>query len=110
MKRRVRKQPAIVALIVVLMVQGEILLGRDFFEPTIGKAQAGQEQEQSKAQAQAEPEKIVAGPKDIKEKTAVYFFVGWLWAAIGVLIYVLRLKIKEVDRLYALKFFTPDRK
>lgn len=60
--------------------------------------------------AEAQPEKIITGPKNIKESTAIYVFLGWLWISIGVLIYILRLKIKEADRLHAIKFFTPDKK
>lgn len=60
--------------------------------------------------AQAEVEEIVARPKNIKEKTAIYVFLVWLWISIGALIYVLRLKIKEADRIHALKFFSPDGK
>jgi len=73
-------------------------------------SQVAQQQEEQKVQAEVQPEKIVAGPKNIKESTAIYVFLGWLWVSIGVLIYILRLKIKEVDRLHAIKFFSPDRK
>ncbi len=56
-------------------------------------------------QAQTQPEKIVPGPQNIKERTAVYVFLGWLWVSIAVLVYFLRLKIKEIDRIYVLRFF-----
>jgi hypothetical protein len=56
-------------------------------------------------QAQTQPEKIVPGPQNIKERTAVYVFLGWLWVSIAVLVYFLRLKIKEIDRVYNLRFF-----
>ncbi|MEW5900116.1 MAG: hypothetical protein AB1715_01495 [Acidobacteriota bacterium] len=62
------------------------------------------------AQAQAQPEKIIGAPRNIKERTGIYVFLGWMWAAIGALIYFLRLKITEVDRLYASRFFAPDKK
>jgi len=61
-------------------------------------------------QAQAQPEKIFAAPQNIKERTAVYVFVAWLWAAIFVLVYILRLEIKEADRLLELKFYRDDKK
>jgi hypothetical protein len=60
------------------------------------------------AQAQAEPEKIYSGPKDIKERIAIFVFLGWLWLSILVLIYVLRLKIRESDRLNNLGYFETD--
>lgn len=52
-----------------------------------------------------EPGKIIPSPRDIKESTAIYIFVGWVWLSIIVLVFVLRAKIKEVDRLYYLRFF-----
>jgi hypothetical protein len=61
-------------------------------------------------QAQAQPEKIVAAFQNIKESSRTYVFLGWMWLSIAVLIYFLRLKIKEADRLYEIKFFSPDKK
>lgn len=49
---------------------------------------------------------IMPSPKDIKEKIAIYVFVGWLWLSIIVLIFILRAKIREVDRLHNIKFFS----
>jgi len=49
---------------------------------------------------------IEPAPKDIKEAVGIYVFLGWFWLSIFVLIYILRQKIKEVDRIYRLKFFT----
>ncbi len=68
--------------------------------------QSVQEQQETAPQTEAEEEKIVPSPKNIKEGTAIYVFVGWMWLSIFVLIYILRLKIKEVDRLYRIKFFS----
>jgi hypothetical protein len=61
-------------------------------------------------QAKPQPEKIVAPPGNIKQRTAVYVFLGWMWGSIAVLVYFLRLKIKETDRLYYARFFSPDKK
>lgn len=60
--------------------------------------------------AKEAPDKVVPSPKDIKEGTAIYVFVAWMWLAIVVLIYILRLKIRESDRLYEIKFLSPDKK
>ena len=57
-----------------------------------------------------EEDKIIPSPKDIKEQIAIYVFLGWMWLAILVLIYFLRLKVKEVDRLYKIKFFSESEK
>lgn len=69
---------------------------------------ARQVEGQTEAEAHQEetvPEKIVAAPQDIKQKTAILVFVAWMWVSVLVLVYFLRLKIKEADRLYRLRFF-----
>lgn len=72
-------------------------------------AQQDMPEEQSQA-AQAEKEKIVSSPKNIKESTDIYVFIGWIWLAVFVLVFFLRLKIKEVDRLYRLGYFSQKKK
>jgi quinol-cytochrome oxidoreductase complex cytochrome b subunit len=59
--------------------------------------------------AKAQPESVVPSPANIKESTAIYVFVGWMWLAIGVLIYLLRQKIREADRLHFSRYFNPDK-
>ena len=61
-------------------------------------------------QAPAQSEKSVAAPQNIKEASRIYVFLGWMWVSIVVLIYFLRLKIREADRLYRIKFFSPAKK
>ncbi len=56
-----------------------------------------------------EIETIVPGPKDIKQATAIYVFLGWIWLSIGILIFFIRMKIKEVDRLHLLGYFSEDK-
>ncbi|MFB0566298.1 MAG: hypothetical protein ACETWK_11570 [Candidatus Aminicenantaceae bacterium] len=60
--------------------------------------------------SEAEPARITYSPKNIKESTAVYVFLGWIWLAIFVLIYIFRLKIKESDRLLKIQFFPKNKK
>ena len=57
------------------------------------------------------PQKIVPAPQNPREKTGIFVFLAWVWLVILVLSYFLRLKIKELDRLYHLDFFpgTKDR-
>jgi hypothetical protein len=57
-----------------------------------------------------ELEKSLPGPKDIVERVAIYVFLGWLWLSILVLIYALRLKIRESDRLHDFAYFDTDKK
>ncbi len=68
------------------------------------------EEQSQAAQAEKEKEKIVPSPKNIKESTGLYVFVGWVWLAVFVLVFFLRLKIKEVDRLYRLGYFSNKKK
>ena len=60
--------------------------------------------------AKAQPVSVTAAPQNIRESTAIYVFIGWTWLSIGVLFYLLRLKIKETDRLHLSKYFNPDKK
>ena len=59
-------------------------------------------------QDESEVETIVPGPKDVRQATAIYVFLGWIWLSIGILIFFLLLKIKEVDRLHLLGYFSED--
>jgi hypothetical protein len=74
-----------------------------------GWAQQPQTQEEAQAVKDETEEIIKPAPKDIKEAVAIYVFLGWMWLSILVLIYILRQKIKEVDRIYHLKFFSSDK-
>jgi hypothetical protein len=53
-------------------------------------------------------EPIVPAFSGIKEQTAVYVFYAWLWLSIVILIYFLRLWIKEADRVYKAKYYEPE--
>ena len=61
-------------------------------------------------QEEKEPEKIVVAPQDVKQRTGIWVFFIWMWISIIVLVFFLRLKIKEVDRLNALRFFSAEKK
>jgi hypothetical protein len=56
----------------------------------------------------ARTEPIVPAFSGIKEKTAVYVFYAWLWLSIVILIYFLRLWVKEADRVYKAKYYEPE--
>ena len=72
--------------------------------------QVTKEEQNEKIQAKNNQEKIIPSPQNIKESTGIYVFVGWMWIAIFVLIYILRLKIREVDRLYNLRYLSVKKK
>jgi hypothetical protein len=70
----------------------------------------GEEQAVTEApQEEQKPDKIVGAPQDAKQKTGIWVFVVWMWISVVVIIYFLRLKIKEVDRLYRLGFFSAQK-
>ncbi|MFC2158218.1 hypothetical protein ACFLT9_10315 [Acidobacteriota bacterium] len=52
-----------------------------------------------------EDSKQIPGPKSQQESIGLYVFLGWIWVAIIVLIYFLRLKIIEADRLLDLNYY-----
>ncbi|MCJ7580616.1 MAG: hypothetical protein MUP98_08785 [Candidatus Aminicenantes bacterium] len=81
------------------IVQAEIISGRE--APSLQQRQGDR--------VETDAEVIVSAPTDIKQATAIYVFLGWIWLSIGILIFFLRLKIKEVDRLHDLGFFTQDK-
>ena len=56
--------------------------------------------------AEKERPKVVAVPQDVKEKTGVIVYVAWVWIGILSIVYILRLKIREADRLHRLNFFS----
>jgi hypothetical protein len=41
-----------------------------------------------------------AAARPVKEKMAVYVILGWAWLSIGVLLWILRLRIREADRVH----------
>jgi hypothetical protein len=82
-------------LIVLLLIPGAVL-SQDTGSEAM-PAQAQQEEDAEKA--------IHPGPQDIKEQTAIYVFLIWIWSIIIVLIYILRKKIMEADRLHKLAYF-----
>lgn len=68
------------------------------------------EERNQKTEVEEEGKTIIPSPKDIKEKTAIFAFMGWMWLSIVVLIFILRSKIKEADRLHLIKFFSNQKK
>jgi hypothetical protein len=68
--------------------------------------QVDSEKAESEDLAELRQEKIVPGAKNIKESTGIYIFLGWMWLSILVLVYFLKLKVKEADRLHHLKYYS----
>jgi Na+/H+ antiporter NhaC len=72
--------------------------------------QVTQDVQEEITQVENTQEKIIPSPQNIKEQTGIYVFLAWMWIAIVVLIYILRLKIREVDRLHKLRFLSSKKK
>jgi hypothetical protein len=49
---------------------------------------------------------IHPSPKDIREAVDIYVFLAWIWGMILFLIFILRHKIKEMDRLHEIRYFS----
>jgi hypothetical protein len=79
---------------------------------TAEKVQAAEQEAEKMLESSNEgvEEVIVPAPKDQKEAIGIYIFLVWIWLSIFVLIYVLRLKVIETDRIHQLKFFPEDKK
>jgi len=103
------------SVLIVIFISGVVFAGHSLFcgfqsELVSQSPQAAPPAKSQEILAKAEPEKIIPGPQNIKERTAIFVFLGWMWVSIAVLIYVLQLKIKETDRLYFSRYFSPEKK
>ncbi len=57
----------------------------------------------------AGPEKPAA-PRPAKERMAVYVLLAWVWLSIGVLLGLLRLRVREADRVFRMGLERPAEK
>jgi hypothetical protein len=105
-----RAHPISASALGLFLILGVCVVGAAGMSHTMDGFQVEQE-EAVKAKPEAEgQEKVYGEPKDIKEAWAIYVFLGWLWLSILVLIYLLRLKIRECDRLDNFDYFlNPDK-
>jgi len=91
-----RSIPLIIVLIMILA-------------PILASGISKQEAQKPAPQTSSEkdkPAELKAGPKNIKEKTAVFVFLAWTWLLVGMLVYFIRLKIKEADRVHEIRFYS----
>jgi len=93
----------LIALFVLIVFLHSFVLFKINFAQQVEQEKTGTIQEEAS-------EKIVPGPQGIKESTGLYVFIAWLWLAILVLVYFLRLKIKEEDRLLEMRFLSEKKK
>ena len=48
----------------------------------------------------APPQALVIPPMTILERTSIYVLLAWVWLAIAVLLWLLRLRVREADRVF----------
>jgi len=96
------KKKCMALFLLIVLLHSFVLLKIDFAQQA--------EQEKTETTQEEVSEKIVPGPQGIKESTGIYVFITWVWLAILVLVYFLRLKIKEVDRLLEIRFLSEKKK
>lgn len=85
---------------IVLLCFASVLLPGKAFSPQAEKSLAA-----PPPNSDVQSKEVSPGPQNIKEKIGIYVFIAWLWGAIFVLIYFLKLKIIEADRLCLFRFF-----
>ena len=52
------------------------------------------------AAAAAPGQETPAAPRPARERMAVYVLLAWVWLSIAVLLWLLRLRVREADRVY----------
>ena len=67
---------------------------------------SAQDADQAAPREDAEIGTIHPSPQNVRESVDTYVFLGWIWAVIFLLLFVLRHKIKEVDRLHEIMYFS----
>jgi len=87
-----------ISLLACLLVQAAL-------PPPPAPFQEAKEAPKASQERAAGPEEQGPPPMDARESTGIYVFIAWIWMAILVLLYVLGLKIREVDRLHGLGYF-----
>lgn len=56
-------------------------------------------------QEEIREEVIHPGPQNIKERWSIGVFLAWMWFSIAVLLYFIRLQIREADRVHELNLY-----
>jgi hypothetical protein len=89
--KRKRWIPILAALALASCLTGMVLEARGQDVP---KAPAGQ------AAVKAPPGETAAAPRPPREGMTVNVLLAWTWLSIGVLFWLIRLRVREADRVY----------
>jgi len=100
----IKKYRSIALLLMLISLHSFVLMGTGFAQQVIQEEKSGITQEEESQ------DKITPGAQNIKESIGIFVFVVWMWVAIFVLIYIMRLKIKEVDRLFEIRYLSEKKK
>ena len=60
-------------------------------------------------QTEAPAQALESGPGDVREKTELYVFLGWMWILILIALYVLHHEARQADALARYRFFEETR-
>ena len=83
-----------------IAVLGIFLLG-SLLTAGLTEARAQEAPQASLKTAAPEPgQEKPAGPRPPRERMAVYVILAWVWLSIAVLLGLLRLRVREADRVY----------
>ena len=84
----------------VVAAAGILVLG-SFLSAGLPEARVQEAAQASVKPAAAAPgQEKPAALRPAKERMAVYVILGWVWFSIGVLLWILRLRIREADRVH----------
>ena len=56
------------------------------------------------AAVKAPAQETAAAPRPPRERMAVYVLLAWVWVSIAVLFWLLRLRVREADRIFHMGF------
>jgi len=109
MKRRTARMGCVLlAVLFTLLFAPDFIRAQQASPPPQPAPAAKKALEAAPAPAKAGQE-VVPGTRNPKERMGVYVFMAWLWISIIVLVYILRAKVKEADRLFDARYFKDEK-
>ena len=95
----------------VILLPGPVFLGAQQTSPATQPAPTETKAATTAPAEAAAPagQEVTAGPRNPKEQMGLYVFMAWLWVAIIVLVFILRAKVREVDRLFEARYLTGEK-
>jgi hypothetical protein len=91
MKPRRRKMATVGILVLGLLLAAGVLEAR---------VQEATQTSVKPTPAAAPGQETSAAPRPVKERMAVYVLLAWVWFSIAVLLWLLRMRVREADRVH----------